>query len=139
MNKIKKGDNIITTQRVERVCGSVNKGVAGVIDEINGDGTYWVKFPGRARTMKMRYDEMEQVKETGMTQLGERNYQLISDAMKTVGFNDPDETLEYSFESFYCNEWETIKSFIHWLHKSGRPFGSGNYEDRFSEYLKEGK
>ena len=73
-----------------------------------------------------------------MNKLGKRNYELIGDSMRTLGFNEPWDGM-MNEEQMYCNEVEEIVAFLEWLHKSGKPFGRANYEQRFSEFKKETK
>ena len=68
-----------------------------------------------------------------MNKLGERNYTLISMSMKTLGFNDWSDGLMHE-EEMYVDEIDDIVAFLKWLHKSGRPFGRANYEQRFTEF-----
>jgi hypothetical protein len=81
-----------------------------------------------------------------MTELGDRNYALISQAVKTFGSYDPNEIFCMFEERLYTHEGKTIKKFLQWVHdgkrveKHGhlmteRGFGSGNYEQRFQEFL----
>jgi hypothetical protein len=42
-------------------------------------------------------------------------------------------------EQMYVSEGDEIWAFLEWLHKSGRPFGQINYEQRFKEFKKETK
>jgi hypothetical protein len=56
--KAKEKDVIVTTQEVHRVCGYVEKGTEGIIDEEACPG-YWIKFPGHPRTIKLYKDEFE--------------------------------------------------------------------------------
>ena len=71
-----------------------------------------------------------------MKKLGERNFMLISMSMKTLGFNDWTDGLMHE-EEMYVDEIDEIIEFLKWLHKSGRPFGRANYEERFKEFKEE--
>lgn len=71
-----------------------------------------------------------------MKKLGQRNYELIGDSMRTLGFNSPRDGM-MNEERMYCHEIDEIIAFLEWLHKSGRPFGQANYEQRFAEFKKE--
>lgn len=83
-----------------------------------------------------------------MKQLGERNYLLISEAIKGSGSYDPSENFYWFEESLYMHEADTIWKFLQWCHEGGtkphpvhglpipnRGFGRGNYEERFKEFL----
>ena len=72
-----------------------------------------------------------------MEKLGKRNFELIGDSMRTLGFNEPWDGM-MNEEQMYVDEVEEIVAFLKWLHKSKRPFGLINYEQRFSEFKKEG-
>ena len=69
-----------------------------------------------------------------MEKLGERNYTLLSEALKTTGTCNPDECLYVVEESLYVDEIEEITKFLHWCHVNDKPFGHGNYEERFKEF-----
>jgi hypothetical protein len=71
-----------------------------------------------------------------MKKLGKRNFLLISLSMKTLGFHKPEDGMMYE-EQMYVHEGAEIWKFLEWLHKSGRPFGQINYEQRFKEFKKE--
>jgi len=73
-----------------------------------------------------------------MKKLGARNFLLISMSMQTMGFRKPSDGLMYE-EQMYVSEGAEIYEFLEWLHKSGRPFGQINYEERFKEFKKETK
>lgn len=83
-----------------------------------------------------------------MRKLGDRNYTLISEAIKITGSYDPKETLYIFEENLYVHEVDTIVQFLAWCHAGGtephpvhglpipnRGFGHGNYEERFKEFL----
>lgn len=85
-----------------------------------------------------------------MKKLGERNYALISQGIKGTGSYDPKEIFYWFEEQLYVHEVDTIYQFLAWCHAGGtkphphiqnlnipkRGFGRGNYEERFSEFLK---
>ena len=82
-----------------------------------------------------------------MTMLGDRNYALISEALKCEGSFDPSRILFIFEERLYIHEGEMIEEFLQWvvdgefkeIHGSYQPirgFGHGNYEERFQEFLK---
>jgi hypothetical protein len=71
-----------------------------------------------------------------MKTLSKRNYMLISLSMKTLGFNEPSDGMMYE-EQMYYSEASEIWKFLEWLHKSGRPFGPINYQQRWKEFKKE--
>lgn len=83
-----------------------------------------------------------------MRKLGERNYAIISQGIKTEGTFDPKENFCYFEEQLYIHEADTIWEFLAWCHAGGREphpvikldmpkrgFGHGNYEERFKEFL----
>lgn len=77
-----------------------------------------------------------------LKKLGRRNYDLISRGVNTMGSYDPNEILFLFEEELYTDEYTTIVSFLRWVHadSANRGFGSGNYEERFSQYrASEGK
>jgi len=74
-----------------------------------------------------------------MEKLGERNYTLLSQALKTTGTCNPDECLFVVEEQLYVNEIEAIEQFLRWCHENDKPFGSGNYEERFQEFKSSNK
>jgi hypothetical protein len=69
-----------------------------------------------------------------MRKLGERNYLLISMAVKSAGTFDPDEVMPYFEEHLYVSEAEEVREFLAWVHKNNKPFGRANYEERFAEF-----
>jgi len=68
-----------------------------------------------------------------MKKLGKRNYELIADSMRTLGFNEPWDGM-MNEEQMYCSEIEEIVEFLTWLYEIDRPFGQANYEQRFAEF-----
>ena len=76
-------------------------------------------------------------KQQQMTQLGDRNYVLILNGIKTAGTYNPDEIFFYFEEQLYVNEVHEIYEFLKWVHETGRTFGHGNYEEVFSLFKKE--
>jgi hypothetical protein len=74
-----------------------------------------------------------------MKKLGTRNYTLISEAVKCTGTFNPKKILCFFEESLYCHEFDEIEDFLSWVHANGKTFGSGNYEQVFSEYKKSKK
>lgn len=69
-----------------------------------------------------------------MKHLGRRNYDLISEGVKTFGTYDPDKILVAFEESLYIHEIEEIVSFLKWVHENKKTFGHGNYEVVFAEF-----
>jgi len=69
-----------------------------------------------------------------MNKLGDRNYSLISAAVKTVGSYDPDEILYLFEEQLYVDDYDEVVEFLRWVHKKGKTFGHGNYEEVFTEF-----
>ena len=86
-----------------------------------------------------------------MVELGERNYALLKRAVKMTGSYQVEEVFPAIEEDLYIDEIDTIKAFLNWvcegkekpmwegskLMVSTRGFGSGNYEERFQQFLKE--
>ena len=70
-----------------------------------------------------------------MKKLGVRNYTLISQGVRIEGTFNPDKIFFIFEENLYFNEAGTIWNFLEWVHKSGKSFGSGNYEAVFKEFL----
>jgi len=71
-----------------------------------------------------------------MKKLGQRNFELISDSFKTLGFTEYQDGM-LNVEQMYVNEIDEIITFLEWLKESGRPFGSANYEQSFAAFKKE--
>ena len=69
-----------------------------------------------------------------MNRLGDRNYTLISGGAKVFGSLDPDEIMDYFYEELYVHEADEIYAFLKWCHENNKPFGHGNYEQRFAEF-----
>lgn len=69
-----------------------------------------------------------------MEKLGERNYELIAQAVNTYGTYDPDEIYPMFEERLYVDESDTVLDFLSWVHENGKTFGSGNYELVFHEF-----
>ena len=70
-----------------------------------------------------------------MKKLGRTNYVLITRGIKTYGTFDPQEIFFLFEEELYMDESDTIWDFLEWCHENGIGFGSGNYEERFSQFL----
>lgn len=72
-----------------------------------------------------------------MKRLGSRRYNLIKQAVNTLGTFNPDEILGLFGEQLYGTEVDTIILFLKWVHEdeTNRAFGSGNYEQRFLQFL----
>lgn len=70
-----------------------------------------------------------------LKKIGERNYALLSIGIKMTGSYK--EGYYFAEESLYIGEAETIYNFLCWVEEDqdNRGFGSGNYEQRFKEYL----
>jgi len=92
------------------------------------------------------YDAMQKELNGEMTELGERNYELIREGVRCEGSYDPNEIYFMFEERLYTHEAETIWNFLDWVHNgkkvkkygrmiSERAFGRGNYEERFQEFL----
>lgn len=71
---------------------------------------------------------------SGMVELGDRNYTLISRGAKMEGTLDPNEIFYAFEESLYMHEAEEIYAFLQWCHDNDKQFGHGNYEERFAEF-----
>jgi len=69
-----------------------------------------------------------------MKKLGDRNWTLISMAVKTVGSFNPDEVLHFFEEELYMDESQEIEDFLQWVHDNGKTMGHGNYEKVFTEW-----
>lgn len=70
-----------------------------------------------------------------LKKLGEKNYALISQGVKSVGSYDPGEILFIFEEQLYTDEVKDIIKFLTWMHENQKSFGSGNYEEVFKEFL----
>ena len=68
-----------------------------------------------------------------MLKLGEKNYTLLSLGAKSFG-NWTEGYYLYE-ENMYCHEGKTIFAFCEWLDANDIAMGSGNYEDRFTEFI----
>lgn len=82
---------------------------------------------------------MNVAKAKPMKKLGARNYALISGGVKTTGSYDPKETLYCFEEQLYVDEIDEIIAFLKWCHETGNGFGSGNYEQVFSQFKNKDK
>ncbi len=74
---------------------------------------------------------------TKIKKLGLKRYRLLSDAVGTCGSYDPNE-ISYMFEeSVASDEYQVMVLFLSWVNQdiNTRSFGSGNYEQRFQEFL----
>ena len=67
--------------------------------------------------------------------LGRRLYELIKSGVSMMGTFDPDEIMYIFEEDLTPNEHKRIKGFLSWVHKNNKKYGSGNYEEVYSEYL----
>tara|TARA_R110000851_G_scaffold329247_2_gene500958 strand:- start:4002 stop:4223 length:222 start_codon:yes stop_codon:yes gene_type:complete len=70
-----------------------------------------------------------------MKKLGERNYFLMLDAIKTTGSFDPKEIFFYFEENLHIEESIIIRNFLTWVHENNRGFGHCNFESVFQEFL----
>jgi len=70
----------------------------------------------------------------GMTELGERNYSLISMGVKAHGSYDPNAILYVFEEQLYVHEADEIEAFLRWVHTEAITFGHGNYEQAFTQF-----
>ena len=70
-----------------------------------------------------------------MKKLGQRLYSLLSMSIKTSGSYAPDEVLPMIEEELTPNEYDQLEAFLTWVDKNNKKFGSGNYEERFKEFL----
>ena len=69
-----------------------------------------------------------------MKKLGVRLYRLISNAVSIEGTFDPKQ-ISYLFEeSLTVSQYKEVDAFLTWVHLNNKPFGSGNYEQRFAEF-----
>lgn len=69
-----------------------------------------------------------------MLELSDRNYLMLSDALKTCGGN-ADDIIDYCMEDFYVHEYEILTKFIKWCESEDRWFGRANYQQVFQEFL----
>lgn len=70
-----------------------------------------------------------------MKMLGKRNFELIADSFRTLGFSDYRDGM-MNEEQMYVDEIDEIVEFLKWLKESGMPFGSVNYEESFTAFKK---
>jgi len=73
--------------------------------------------------------------ELGLTKLGERNYTLISKAIKSEGSYNPELISCYFIEELYIHEADDILEFLAWVHENNLNFGRANYEQTFKEFI----
>ena len=66
-----------------------------------------------------------------MKKLGQRNYELLA----ACGGSTYVERFYEAQEGLYIGEASIIYDFCLWCDENDKPFGSGNYEDRFQEFL----
>jgi hypothetical protein len=71
-----------------------------------------------------------------MKKLGKANYNLISLGIRTEGTFNPDDIFYLFEEQLLACQIDRIYNFLKWCHNNKKTFGSGNYEQVFSEYLK---
>jgi len=71
-----------------------------------------------------------------MEKLGDRNYALIYQGVKSEGSYDPNLIMCYFEEQLYVDEANTVRDFLQWCHDTNTNFGSGNYEIVFSQFCK---
>lgn len=71
-----------------------------------------------------------------MKHLGERLYTLIKHGVKLCGTFNPEEIFCFFEEDLYADEVKPVRDFLQWVHDGNgeRDFGSGNYEERFSQF-----
>ena len=64
-----------------------------------------------------------------------RLYEKMSRAVKSSGTFDPDDNMFRIEEELTGNEFIVINAFLYWCHKNKKEFGSGNYNERYEEFL----
>ena len=63
-------------------------------------------------------------------------FNLISRAVNTHGTFEPSK-ISYLFEEdLTVKQYDAVIPFLQWCHDNGKPFGKGNYNERYQEYLK---
>ncbi len=72
-----------------------------------------------------------------VTTLGSRLHEIISRGIKMHGTFNPDRILYVFEESLTGPEVERIVPFLQWCHDRQMPFGHGNYEARYTQFLTE--
>lgn len=66
--------------------------------------------------------------------LGSRLYSKIKGAVQMSGTFDPDENMYIIEEDMTCGEYNFVHAFLKYLHENNKTMGSGNYEQRFTEF-----
>ena len=66
--------------------------------------------------------------------LGNRLYLKIKGAVQMSGTFDPADNMYIIEEDMTCGEYNLVQAFLNWLHKNNKTIGSGNYEERFTEF-----
>ena len=66
--------------------------------------------------------------------LGSRLYLKIKGAVGISGTFEPDENMYIIEEEMTCGEYNLVRAFLQYLHDNDKKMGSGNYEQRFTEY-----
>jgi hypothetical protein len=62
-------------------------------------------------------------------------FNLISRAVNTHGTFEPSR-ISYLFEEDLTQkQYDAVIPFLQWCHDNGKPFGKGNYNERYQEYL----
>jgi hypothetical protein len=71
-----------------------------------------------------------------MKKLGKRIYLLIARAKNVEGTCDPNEIFFFFEEELrLTDDDQLLWNFLEWCHRENKIFGSGNYEERFQEFL----
>lgn len=67
------------------------------------------------------------------------HYNMLSNAVKVSGTYNPEENMYQFEETLSVEECNIVFAFLDWLHKNNLAFGSGNYEERVSEFINQYK
>lgn len=71
-----------------------------------------------------------------MEKLSLRTQELISNGLRTVGFETPGDPYSYIEEHLYVDEAEDVLEFLKWLWAINRPYGPANAQQRWLEFKK---
>jgi len=63
----------------------------------------------------------------------DREYLLLSDALRTEGLND--ETIHYNAEQMTGAEFDRLNRFVNWMIENGMTIGRSNYRVVFENFL----
>ena len=70
-----------------------------------------------------------------MKKLSAKVYQAISRGVNMIGTFNPSEISFIFEEDLTVKQYDAVIPFLQWCHDNDKPFGRGNYNERYQEFL----